>query len=175
MGLTTGLMLLAGGLQAYGVYKSSRDQAAAEEYNAQVARQEASVAAIKGKLDADRKRKASQRLLSTQQALFAKHGLAFSGSSFDVFKNTAEDLELDAMIIEYNSKVDRLRAINEARLRESNAGRIRSTGIINTGATILKQSAGFLATQGVGVDDGTMADTGKTQSEILGMNTGRYR
>lgn len=144
----TGATILGTGLQAYGQYRAAQDEAAAEEYNAKVARQEAEIAKQKGKLEADRQRKLSKRFLATTEVAVAKSGIALEGSALEVWKDNAEELELDALIIEYNSKVDQMRALNESSIRENRADRIRFMGTVSAASTVLKQSASFLATQG---------------------------
>lgn len=176
MGFTTAAILTTAGmgLQAYGQYKSSQDQARAEEYNAAVARQEAAIIAEGGKLDTYRQRKQSQRFLSQQEALIAKSGIAFGGSAFEVYKDSAEELELDALLIEYNSSIEQSRALREADERDKLAKRIRRGGVIDAATTVLTQSAGFLSGLG-GQKSGTVGSTGKTQSQILGYSTARYK
>lgn len=146
--LLTGATILGTGLDAYGQYRSAQDEAAAEEYNAAIARQEADIAKKKGKLDADRQRKLAKRFAATQTVLIAKSGVVFQGSSLEVWKDTQEELEMDALIIEYNSAVDQARAINEAQIREDRADRVRYSGTVSAISTVLKQSSAFLAAQG---------------------------
>lgn len=152
--LLAGAAIAGTGLQAYGQYKAAQDQAKAEEYNAAVARQEAAIIAEQGKLDVYRQRKQSKSFLSQQQVLIAKSGIAFSGSAFEVYKDSAEELELDALLIEYNSSIEERRAISEAEQRESLAKRIRRGGVIDAASTVLKQSASFLASKGLSGDMG---------------------
>lgn len=176
MGFTTAAILTTAGmgLQAYGQYKASQDQAKAEEYNAAVARQEAAIIREKGKLEADRQRKQAKRFSSTQEALIAKAGIAFTGSAFEVYKDSAEEMELDALLIEYNSSVEESRALREAEERDKMAKRIRRSGVIDAATTVLTQSAGYLSSLG-SKTSGTVGNTGKTQSQILGYSTARYR
>ncbi len=150
MGFTTAALLAIGGtgLQAYGKYKASQDQADAEEYNAAVARQEAELTRQKGILDVDRQRKQSKRFLSQQETLIAKSGIAFSGSAFEVYKDSAEELELDALLIDYNSKIEQQRSLSEADQRMTQAKNIRRAGVVDAVSTVLTQSASFLASQG---------------------------
>jgi len=176
MGFTTAALIAGTGLQAFGQYRAAQDQAAAEEYNAKIARQEAEIAKQRGKLQADRQRKLSRRFLAQNRVNIAKSGVAFSGSSLEVWKDNAEELELDALIIEYNSRIDQTRSLSEASIREDRADRVRRQGIMNAATTVLKQSAGFLANQGTQASgrSGTVAGTGKTQSQILGFDTRRF-
>jgi len=151
MGFATAALLtgIAGtGLTAYGQYRAGQDAANAEEYNASIALKEAEIAKVKGKLDVDRQRKFARRFQAEQTVAIAKSGIAFQGSAFEVFKDSAEELELDALILEYNSAIEQSRAIDEADVRRASAKRIRSAGILGAATTVLTQSASFLAAQG---------------------------
>jgi len=151
MGFATAALLtgIAGtGLQAYGQYKAGQDAANAEEYNASIALKEAEISKQKGKLDADRQRKYAKKFQAEQVVAIAKSGIKFGGSAFEVFKDSAEELELDALIIEYNSAIDQSRSIDESDVRRANAKRLRSAGIFGAATTVLTQSSTFLAAQG---------------------------
>ena len=177
MGVTTGLALLAvaaTGLQAYGQYREAEEKAKAENYNAAVSRQESEIALEKGASEAARQRRSAGLLRGRQESIYAKSGVLLRGSPLTIIEDSAAEAELDAMIYEYNAKIDSSRALSEAAFRESQAKAIRQQGLFKAGTTILTGAVDLFSTVGTGTK-GTVGSTGKTQSQILGYSTARYR
>lgn len=148
MGATTGLALLSlasAGSSAYGQVMEAQDQAQAEMYNATVARQEAELAKQQGKSEADKIRRQAKILRGTQKSLYSKAGVALSGSAIEVINDSAAEMELDAMLAEYNADVAAQRASGEASFSESQAKQIRRAGTVSAGSTLLTEVASFSA------------------------------
>lgn len=170
---TAALAIIAAssGMQAYGAIKAGKDQKRAESFNADIARQRAVVARQKGALDVARQRKQAERFKSRQVALAAKSGVAFTGSPLEVFADTAGELELDAMIIQYNSEVEAKRAEFDATMAGFRGKMAVSEGYARAGNILLQQSASF-ATQYYGAKTGGVKDGADYTGQKLGSNQG---
>jgi hypothetical protein len=92
-----------------------RSQAAAADYNASIAQQQAASIRTAGNLEIERKRREGQRLLGRQEALYNKAGVTMEGTPLDVMAETAADLEFDELIRKYNIEIGASRAESEAR------------------------------------------------------------
>jgi hypothetical protein len=118
-----------------------QDAAEAARYNADIARQESQMIESSGALDASRQRKATARLIGTQKAAYAGAGVELTGSPLDVMINTAAEGELDAKIIEYNTKVRAVGAMSQADYDERLAGIYERSGAFKAGSTLLTSGA----------------------------------
>jgi len=119
-------------LNAFGIYNQINAENQANEYNAQVAennaianeynanmnRQRADLAIQRGKDDVKKFRQRREQLRGTQRANYGASGVVVdSGSVLDVDMDIAEQTELDAITMNYNSEVEaydyRVRAYND--------------------------------------------------------------
>ena len=128
------------GMQIYGAISQGQQQKQAEDYNAQVARQQAEayrnklpiieyqkeVVTEKGKLEEYRKRRAARFLRSEQVALYGKAGVQLTGSPLEVIIDSASQAELDIMIDKYNTRLDLYNLDIEAYNAEVGARRAES-------------------------------------------------
>lgn len=137
--LTTAIIGVAS--SAYGSYREGQDAAEASKYNARIAQEEAVLTEQAGALDASRQRKQISRLIGTQKALSAGSGIELTGSPLDVMINTAAEGELDAQILEYNTKVQASRFRSQSARDLELAGVSRTSGALKAGATILTQGS----------------------------------
>lgn len=141
MGLATvalGLMSVVGaGISAYGSIREGQDQAQASRYNADVARQQATMIEQSGALEAEDKRRQALRLTKRQTALYAASGVTLSGSPLAVMIDSAAEGELDARISEYNTKVGASQARSQAGYDEMQAGMYERGGLYKAGTTLL--------------------------------------
>lgn len=118
--LTLGAYGAGSVMQAFGVHQGITAANKAHEYNAQVyennaivARQNAGISEqkaeqtrAKGDYDLARFRERGEQLKGSQRASFGASGVVVDeGSTEDVVLDTAEQLELDAMTMEYNTEV----------------------------------------------------------------------
>jgi len=149
LGLLT-MGVVGAGISAYGAYSEGQDAAEASRYNAEISRQEATLAEASGALDASRQRKQVSRLIGTQKAGYAGAGVELTGSPLDVMINTANEGELDAQIIEYNAKVRSMGAMSQANYDEKLAGIYERSGVFKAGSTLLT-SASNIGTNYFGV------------------------
>jgi hypothetical protein len=152
MGVESALLttaVIGAGISAYGSYREGQDAKEASLYNANVARTNAEMNATmieqSGALDASRQRKSISRLIGTQKAGFAGAGVELTGSPLDVMINTAAEGELDAQIIEHNTKASALSAryggASQAAYDEKMAGIYERSGNFRAGSTLLKAGA----------------------------------
>jgi len=137
--LTAGLVGM--GIQAYGNYREGMDAAEASRYNADISRQSAEMTERAGALDAMRQRKQVSRALGTQKAQYGARGVEWTGSPLNVMIESATEGELDAQIIEYNSKVKAAGYMSQASYDERLADIYRRSGLYKAGSTILTQGA----------------------------------
>lgn len=133
--------LASAGITMFGQIQESQDRAQAEEFNADVARQEAKMTEAKGRLDILKQRKAAAAFTSTQQALFSKSGVVLSGSPLLVIEESAANAELDILITEFNTFTEASRLVSEAQERERRAGAERKEGFARAGKTLLTTAA----------------------------------
>ena len=121
-----GTMAAGTAVSAAGAIQSSQAQAAAFEYQGEIARRQAEYAEA-------RYRERSQRLLSSQRTAIAKSGVTIEGTPLEVMTKTAEDAELDALAIRYGGITAQQAARFEAGSART-AGRYRAVSNLLTGA-----------------------------------------
>ena len=137
--LTTAVV--GAGMSAFGQYREGMDAGEASRYNADISRQSAEMTETSGALDAERQRKQVSRLVGSQKAKYGASGVELTGSPLDVMIGTATEGELDAQIIEYNTKVKARGYQSQAEYDEKLAGIYERSGIIKAGSTLLTQGA----------------------------------
>ena len=144
MGIESALLIstvVGIGISAYGSYREGQDAAEAATYNARIAREEAALTEQAGALEASRQRSQISRLIGSQKAITAGSGVELTGSALDVMINTAAEGELDAQIIEYNTKVQASRFRSQSTRDIERAGAARTSGALKAGSTILTQGS----------------------------------
>lgn len=142
------------GISAYGSYREGQDAAEASRYNAEMSRlsseREAQMVEASGALDASRQRKATRTLVGKQKALYGASGVELTGSPLDVMINTAAEGELDAQILEYNTKVKaqtlRYGGSAQAAYDEKMAGIYETSGAYKAGSTLLTSGTQLAST-----------------------------
>ena len=150
---TAALIVASAGtaMSAYGQYRQGQAQAQAQDYNAQVnrnnqqisemnARQAEQAASYKENMQRDR----AQRLAGAQEAKFAKSGVLMSGSPLDLMADQAMQSEMDALALRYEGDVNawnaRARGTQygaQATLDSFYAGNSRTAGTWAAGSTLL--------------------------------------
>ena len=150
MGLTTGLLLAGTAMSMYGQIQSGQRQAEAEEYNAQIAEQQATSATLRGKTQADLDRRRGESFISTQRARYGASGVTFRGSPLEVMAQTAEDIEYDALMTEWEAKTKASYYSAEAENRRRAGKRAVTDSYIGAGMTLLTSAASYGLNQGVG-------------------------
>lgn len=136
--LLTLLGLAGTGITALAQFNQGRQEAELFEFNAAVQRQQAESIRRSGELEAERQRRQARSFSAAQTASFAAAGIRPNvGSPLDVIINDAAELELDAKIIEYNTRLDVLNALVGADTSLLRAQQARSSAFITAGATLL--------------------------------------
>lgn len=135
------LGIAAAGVTAFGQIQEGLDRAQAEEFNADVARQQADIIKVRGRLDIIRQRKTAIEFMSTQQALYSKAGVVLTGSPLEVIKDSAANAELDILLTEFDIFTEESRLRSEATERDRLAKAERKMGFVRAGRTLLTAAA----------------------------------
>jgi len=118
--------------------KQSRIESDVFEFNAKIKQQEADLIRKKSILDTEVQREKARRSIARNQAAFAGAGvISTAGSAGNVLLQTAEVLELDILINQFNADIDELRAINESKFQLVKAQAARSAGRAGAATTLL--------------------------------------
>jgi len=133
-----------------GKQQEGQAQATAYNMNASIARQQAQMAAEKGKLESYRQRKKNEAFSARQRALFSKANVQFVGSPLEVLASDAADMELDARILEYNSDIERSAFMSEAEYNEYLARESRRSSNISSWGSLLTSMGSYGLSGGFG-------------------------
>lgn len=126
-------------VKAFGQLQQSKREGEIFEFNAKIKQQEANLIREKAIIDKEVQREKARRSIAAKQAQFAGAGvISTAGSAGDVLLQTAEALELDILINQFNADVDELSALNEATFQLARAQSARSAGFINASSTLLR-------------------------------------
>lgn len=119
--------LVSSGVAAIGAISQGNAEAAANEQNAKNLEASAKITRQQGSARAERIRAQARALQAEQRAALGESGLiAGTGTNLDLVKDTAANLELDAMTEQYNADMDALGLTNQAALSRQ-AGKAAST------------------------------------------------
>ena len=137
------ITIIAAGVQAYGQYKQSQQQAAVYKYNAQVAQNNAASSRNAAAIDMYQIREKNKRVLATQRARYAKANLQLSmGSPLEIMAASARQGELDAQVARYRGELGAAGYEAQASLLISQAKSIRQAGVISATSSLLSGAAG---------------------------------
>jgi len=164
--------LVMGGVKAWGEMQEAEERARAEEFNADVARQEAAMVRTRGRLDIMRQRKAAVAFRGTQEALYSKAGVEFTGSPLAVIQESAANAELDILTTEFNIYMGVSRLESEAREKERVAKAERRMGRMRAGKTLLTTAAKAALLYGGGGGKG-MVPSGQAIRPVRGAESAR--
>lgn len=131
----------AAGATAFGQIQEGQQRAEAEEFNADVARQQAELVKTRGRLDILRQKKTAIAFRSTQEALYSKAGVVLTGSPLAVIEESAANAELDILLTEFNILTEAAGLVSEAQERERRARAERQMGYVRAGRTLLTTAA----------------------------------
>lgn len=137
------MSLISYGMQAYGQFSEGQKSEEAEEYNAQIAEQEAELTREKSKLNEFRSRKQLKAFTGSQRAAFAGAGVQFTGTPLDVMQDTMANAELDIAINKFNSEQDARRFEDEAFRRRKFGKAAAQSGAVAGGSTLLQGAGEF--------------------------------
>lgn len=151
-----GLTIAATLVTATGQIAAGNASAAASRYNAQIAEMNAKIADNKaldalerGKIEEQKKRADTAKIMGAQQAAMAANGVDLSfGSPLDTIAGTAALGELDALTIrsnayreEYDYRVQGANQRAQANLNRMQASSAKTGSLLSAGATVLTSAA----------------------------------
>jgi len=136
------VMAVGAMVSAYAQYRSSQQQQAVSEYQADVYETEAIEAEKSAKYNEDRHRESIRSMLATQRALYGASGVDLaSGSASAVMLETKREGELDALQIRRGGEVDAVSARNKAMLERYYAKSAKRMMPFQVGSTLLSGAA----------------------------------
>ena len=164
-GLAQGLSILQAGMgvaSAVNIFNEGKAIDAQSRLNAQILASNVEIAKAQGKvsrrqgeiiiagrkISAAEERRAMNRLMSTQAALYAKSGVAIEGSPLYVLEETARASELDIMIGNINASLMRESKLSEANAIES-AAKLKAIAHRTTSGTGAFRAGTKLLTTGI--------------------------
>lgn len=149
------------GMQAIGAIQQGNARAAqyeqekqAQERNAQIAQENANIAARQGAANEEAQRRKAAIMAGEQRAAIAQAGIDTSGTATDLTEQSASLAELDALNIRYNASLQQASYLNQAGQASwaaenagANASTARTAGWLNAGASVLSGLGGYARDQ----------------------------
>lgn len=133
-----GASLAAGALSAVTQYQSGRQEAAVASANAESAQAQAQDSVNRGNAAADEARRRNRQAMGTQMATAAANGADIStGSALDIFGDTAQFGELDALTTVNNAQREAYGYEVQARNYKSQASAAKKQGTVGAVSTLL--------------------------------------
>lgn len=130
-------------ISAAGTYASAQSQHDAANYNAAIAKNNATSAAQQGEFDAQQIRDKNRRTIESQRNSFAANGIVpDSGSAADVRADSSQQGEMNALMAIYTGRTSANAYDAQARLQSMNASNAMTAGYIGVGGTLLSGVAG---------------------------------
>ena len=141
---------------------SQRAQAQANDFNATVARNNATIASDQANAKEEAQRRHFAALQGQAVAGVAQSGTGFDGSNMDVLKQNAINNELDALTIRYEGQNQAKGLMAQSQLdtynasvNRMNASNAQTSGYLNAGANILSgASQAYMASNKIGIYKG---------------------
>lgn len=132
------LMIASTAMQAVGAIAQGNAEAAAANANADVADANAKIARQQGTERSNRVRMQARRLLAEQRAAMGEAGfISSTGSNLDLTRDTAAQLELDALSERYAAELDATGFSNSASLYRAEAKNSRRSGLTGSAGALL--------------------------------------
>ena len=137
------IALIGGAVSAFGQFQEGQKLQKAQEFNAQIAEEEAQLTRTRGFLEEFKARKRLKRFTGRQVAAVAKSGIQFTGSPLDVIQDSIANAELDIAIDKFNIETGARSLESEARQRRFLGKEAARAGTIRAGTTLLTSTAQF--------------------------------
>lgn len=134
----------AGVVTAVGQMSQGRVSSSAEQFNASVSRANSQAVRVSADLDIVRQRKQAESFKATQRAGYAKAGVKFEGSPLEVMIDSAAQLEMDSIIMDYNARTQMSQLEQSAQQSEMSADVYRRRGYLQGSKTLLNTFTPFL-------------------------------
>ncbi len=137
------IALIGGAVSAFGQFQEGQKLQKAQEFNAQIAEEEAELTRTRGFLEEFKARKRFKRFTGRQVAAVAKSGIQFTGSPLDVIQDSIANAELDIAIDKFNIETGARSLESEARQRREVGRDVARSATIRAGTTLLTSTAEF--------------------------------
>lgn len=122
----------------FSALEQGRQQSAALEYNAQVARQQARAEIERARLEESQFRRRARQVQGAQRAAMGASGAVVGSGSFgDIIADDAIQAELGALAIRYGGQQQARFYSQQAQLDRRRAASSRQTGILRAGTSLL--------------------------------------
>jgi len=132
------------GSKAFGEHQESKTAAEMAAYNAAVSRQAAETTAKAGEIELYRARKKAAAVLGAQRAGYAKAGVRTNfGTPLEVMAESAGELELDALMTEFNYKTQQNQYLAQAAMDDYAAKQHRILSYLRPVTTLLSEAPNF--------------------------------
>lgn len=141
------LLVFSSLVTAGGAIMSGQQQAAASEYNAEVAEQNAVAAKQKAAYEEEAHRQNLKKIMSSQRALYGASGVDIEGSPLLVMEDTAAQGELDALAIRYGGDVAAAQQRSAANLYRMQGRNAKMSGFWNAGSSLLSGASKYYASK----------------------------
>lgn len=135
--ITSGLSALSGVTSAVGKLTAGNANSAADQFNASVADQNASLAGTQGAAQLAQQQLDAQRKLGAIKAGFGASGVTTSGSVLDVLADSYTQAETDANTIAFNTKVKQAGYQNTSALDTAKSGYDENAGYVGAASSAL--------------------------------------
>lgn len=140
---------VAGGAVQYAQAKqASKAKEKAADYNKQVAGQQSAVARAQANIDAEQMRSRNRRIISSQQARYAKSGITQTGTVLDVKRDSEMQGELEVMNRIHKGNLEAAGYNNQAGLFGMEADQARSGGGLLAAGAIASTAGGVAGSVG---------------------------
>lgn len=130
-------MAIGTGMSAYSQYKQGKEQEELHEQRAKVARLDAKAVIKASRHEAREKRKEGRRFRASQKALFAASGIRIAGTPLLVMKETADEFETEAALIQEGGMTEGRRLRSFARMERQMGASAYRAGKWGAGSTLL--------------------------------------
>lgn len=129
---------IAGGvISAIGAMQSANAQAAAADYNKEVALANKKQVHLQTEREIDDRQAADRRQLSSMRAAYGANGLQMDGSPLDVIDDTATEMAYDIAKVKYQGAVQEEGYSREAALAKLEAKSAKKAGFIGAASALI--------------------------------------
>lgn len=129
--------MIGAGVAATGTLMQGQSQAMASEYNADVAQQNAAIAAQQGQAAVAAQQRTAARTIGSMKAAYGASGVQVdSGSPLDVLADSASMAELDKLTTQYNYALRGMGYSQQANLANMNAESATTSSLLSAGGQL---------------------------------------
>ncbi len=125
-------------MSAVGAIRSASAKASADNYNGQIAEQNAAIATSQGEAAAQAQQRDAERQIGRGVAAYGASGVDVgSGSPTDVLADSARSAMLDNLTIRYNAQLRGTAYKDQANLYRSEASNDTTSGYLNAASSVV--------------------------------------